>query len=953
MLNFKIHFAHPWFLLLFIPAIVLALLPHLRLSKRYRRTRNRITSLVLHLTVMTLAILTLSGMVFQYNETNEKNELLLLVDVSDTQESVQERRDEFVQTVLLDSKYDGYRVGIVTFGFDQEYVVPLTSDVESVYDKYLSATKLPDTSATNIASALRYVKDNELFKNPQTSKIVLITDGKETDEEANSVIRSIVANGTRVDTAYIASEEDIADMQVMDIVLPDYHVNVEEACEIGITMQVAQSDTATIELYDNNQLVYSDMFELAEGNKTVYLPHTFTSEGLHELRASVAIAGDPLEANNEYTTYLFLENYNRILIFEHVDGESNALVGMLNAENKYEIDVMNIKSEGIPKTAKELCAYDQIILNNIAYGDMQFVYDETKEVQVSYDEILNTYVSEYGGGLFTVGGSDENNADLAHAYRKDDMKGTTYQDMLPVQIINYTPPVGVVFIIDRSGSMGNSGENMDESALEWAKGAVLTCLEQDVMSERDYVGIMTLDDEYEMVLPLTPRTQEDKIRQAVASIKTATGGTVYDSAINRAGIALRTLGNLVDKKHIIIVSDGVVSSDDTQYQLTTKNFYEQDGITLSVLGVGLNENSSYYSIMEELTKAGHGRLMCPTASQLITEMRKELKAEEIKEVNYETFNPYINISTSPLVQGLERLEINKNQLNVTLDGFYGVKARAAADVVLMGAYDVPIYAQWKYGNGMVGSFMCDLNQRWSSAFMGNVTGQTFIDNVVKNLMPTQDIRPNDIEINLKEDNYTNKLSINAGLKLENGERMEGSLTYIQDGEAVQTISLNSVGNLKDTEGLRNSPAYVTLAMAENNNYTRCEFIVKQPGVYKFVLKKLDKEGNALETLEFYKALSYSEEYDVYTEQTDIYPETMLKNLATRGNGAAIEDLENPKEIFEGFITSLNHEYDPRFLFMILALTLFLADVAVRKFKFKWPHELVREYKEKKQQKQEK
>jgi hypothetical protein len=61
----------------------------------------------------------------------------------------------------------------------------------------------------------------------------------------------------------------------------------------------------------------------------------------------------------------------------------------------------------------------------------------------------------------------------------------------------------------------------------------------------------------------------------------------------------------------------------------------------------------------------------------------------------------------------------------------------------------------------------------------------------------------------------------------------------------------------------------------------------------------------------------------------------------------IEDLENPSEIFEGFITALNHEYDPRFLFMILALTLFLADVAVRKFKFKWPHEIIREYREKK------
>ena len=950
MFNFRIHFSHPWLLLLLIPAVVLALLPHLRLSKRYRRTRNRITSLVLHLIVMTLSILTLSGMVFKYNEANEKNELILLVDVSDTQEMAQEKRDEFIQTVLLDSKYDGYRVGIVTFGFDQEYVVPLTSDVESVYDKYLSATKLPDTSATNIAAALRYVKDKELFKNPETSKIVLITDGKQTDEDANLVIRSIVANGTRVDTAYIPSAYDEVDMQVMDIVLPDYHVNVEEECEIGINLQTVQPEVATVELYDNNELVYTDTHELAEGNRTLYVPHAFMAEGLHELRAVVTIAGDSLEANNVYTTYLYLENFNRILIFEHVEGESEALVQMLNADEKYAIDVMNIKDEGIPQTAKDLCVYDQIILNNIAYGDMQYVYDQATNELVSYDEILNTYVSEYGGGLFTVGGSEANDEETAHAYKKDDMKGTTYQDMLPVQIINYTPPVGVVFIIDRSGSMGNgNNEDMDESALEWAKGAVLTSLEQDVMSERDYIGVMTLDDEYEMILPLTPRTQEDKIRQAVASIKTATGNTIYSNAINRAGIALRTLGSLVDKKHIIIVSDGMVTSGDTEYQTLTQTFYDQDGITLSVLGVGITEGTGAYTDMKTLTELGHGRLMCPTTSQLITEMRKELKADEIQEVNYETFNPYINISTSPLVQGLERLELNKNQLNVTLDGFYGVKARSTADVVLMGTYDVPIYAQWKYGNGMVGSFMCDLNNRWSSKFMDNEIGQTFIDNVVKNLMPTQSIRPNDIEVSLKENNYTNKLSINTVLNTENGERIEGSLIYTQAGQAVQTISLNSVGNLASTEDLRNSPAYVTVAMTESNNYTRCDFVIKQAGVYKFVLKKVDKEGNVLETLEFYKALAYSEEYNLYTEE-EIDPEQMLIDLAKRGNGAAIQDLENPTEIFEGFITALNHEFDPRFLFMILALTLFLADIAVRKFKFKWPHELVRAYREKKQKK---
>ena len=107
----------------------------------------------------------------------------------------------------------------------------------------------------------------------------------------------------------------------------------------------------------------------------------------------------------------------------------------------------------------------------------------------------------------------------------------------------------------------------------------------------------------------------------------------------------------------------------------------------------------------------------------------------------------------------------------------------------------------------------------------------------------------------------------------------------------------------------------------------------------------------MSTLEKYKTLSYSAEYDSFEEETEdetVLPETVLSALAKRGEGTMIADLTNPWEIFDGFITALKRSYDPRFLFMIVAIVLFLLDIAVRKFKFKWPHELIREYKNKKE-----
>ena len=701
MQNFEIHFSYPWLLLLLVAAVVLTLIPYFRLAKRYRRTRNRITSIVLHLIVMVLAI--------HYQIPNEQNELILLVDVSETEERSKEQREELIQILLNDCEKSDVKVGIVTFGFDQEYALPLTYELEDAYDTYLEAN-LPDTSATNIAAALEYAKG--LFENPETAKIVLITDGKETDEEATSVIGGISAQGTKVDVAYVGSSYEGNDVQLIGVELPDYHVNVNEECLIKISVQSDVSTTATIELYDNDEVnaeTGAQTVNINAGTQTITFKHTFTSEGIHELKFKISLDGDLLQENNVYSSYLYLEVFNDILVLERRAGESVGIETVLNLNNDlpYHLDVKAVTDDEVPMTIDQLRLYDQVILNNIA----------NKDLPDGFDILLQEYVSVYGGGLFTVGGNDDLGA--ANAYNRQDMYNTLYQEMLPVQAINYTPPVGVMVIIDRSGSMGGS-DNYGQSKLDWAKAGAVACL--NALSERDYIGVMTLDNEQSTVLEMTPRTQGTKIREAINSIEDTSGGTVFPEAIQGAGIALRALGDKVARKHIILVTDGEVGDDQAEaYEGYIQAFYETDGITLSVVGVDMVKGSTAYEKMQHAAvDLGHGRVYAVKASELLDTMRDDLNAPEIEEVNYEEFKPIVNDLSSSLVQGLERgEEWERNRLNVTLDGFYGVKVKADAELILTGDYQVPLYAQWKYGQGMVGSFMCDLGGVWSSEFINN------------------------------------------------------------------------------------------------------------------------------------------------------------------------------------------------------------------------------------------
>lgn len=120
MTNFQIEFTHPWLLLLLVPALFFALFPYFRLSKKYRKTRNRITSIVLHMLVMVLSISVLSGINFKYELPNTRNELILLVDGSFSGSETEEAKNNFVQAVLNECEPE-MRVGIVTFGFNQVY----------------------------------------------------------------------------------------------------------------------------------------------------------------------------------------------------------------------------------------------------------------------------------------------------------------------------------------------------------------------------------------------------------------------------------------------------------------------------------------------------------------------------------------------------------------------------------------------------------------------------------------------------------------------------------------------------------------------------------------------------------------------------------------------------------------------------------------------------------------
>ena len=900
MSNFQINYQYPWLLLLIIPAVLLTLIPYFRLDKRYRCTRNRIISMTLHIIAMVLAINVLSGISFTYDVPNEENELIILVDTSDSTRGCADERDELVRS-LLDVAIEDCRVGIVKFGDGYNYAVELTDNKDSIYSEYLGSES-PGGAATALADALKY--SATLFKNKNAAKIVVLSDGLETDGDARLALSGIVGEGVRVD-ALPLSGSDVSDVQIISLALESDEVEIGEKFITNVVIKsnsAEEKEVALLRLYDNGEQYGETFITLEPGENTFPASLEIKERGVHELTFELItdyeLLGEPLadevRENNTYRMYVSLEVHENILLIERDEGEGRMLKEIL-AENKRVTDI-SVEEDlaDFPSAIEDLAKYEEIILVNIAYSDMP----------AGFEGLLHTYVHELGGGLFTVGGKNDigvGGIEQPHAYNGLDLKNSTYyKNMLPVKIKEYTPPIALMILVDTSTSMDKDDKR--GAALDGA----IVCL--DALHAQDYCGVMSFDSQAsEVANILSVKDSKDKIKEAIERVrgdKTQGGSTYFAGAIMKAGNALASITN-VERKHIVIVTDGLPTDDLSSYGEYIANNVARD-ITMSVITIGL-EGEVSKSRMADTAEAGGGRYEnVESISELSSYMYDELTMQVIPPISTEKFTPTVKDKSSILV-GIDHDKLP------ALGGYYGSVARDGARVPLMGKY-VPIYATHKYGKGNVGSFMCDLEGIASAEFLGAPVGRKLVMNIVESIFPAGEIRADSISYELGSDNFSHWLNISG----------------VGEGESV----LVSVEPL--SKHLLNSVDYIPVNVAESN--VRYTFKITNPGLYRIIITLKGEDGQASTEIPLYYAFSYSEEYDTFGKSAEDGRATLLL-LAEGGSGKLLSD---PAEAYTDFTETLKAEFDPRIILIIAAIVLILLDIAVRKFKFKWIHELVAE-----------
>ena len=205
---------------------------------------------------------------------------------------------------------------------------------------------------------------------------------------------------------------------------------------------------------------------------------------------------------------------------------------------------------------------------------------------------------------------------------------------------------------------------------------------------------------------------------------------------------------------------------------------------------------------------------------------------------------------------------------------------------------------------------------WSAEFISSPDGEKIVRNIVSALLPTSDIRIKSIDIELSGDNY--KTDVNIYSALNEGEYFEIKVTspQLEGGESVNTYTAG-----------------------DSENYTKISFEVTTPGVHRIDAYRKNSSGEILAETTEYKALAYSKEYELFYDRDSA--ELLSTALAEGGKGVVI-DKDNPWQVYENAADFLHKVIDPALAFTIAIICMFLLDIAVRKFKWKWIHEIIRD-----------
>ncbi len=497
------------------------------------------------------------------------------------------------------------------------------------------------------------------------------------------------------------------------------------------------------------------------------------------------------------------------------------------------------------------------------------------DLPAGFLEDLETYVKDYGCGFICCGGED--------SFALGGYRNTVLETVLPVDMqprsINEIPSMAMVMVIDHSGSMISEAMDYGVSNLDIAIKAASVAV--DNLRDSDYVGVLTFDDQYEWQVALTMADDKEAIKDAVAHINEGGGTTIKPALLEACEEVSKSEASI---KHVVLLTDGMGETNNFQDVIDE---YTAEGITLSTVAVGRDSDTQ---LLEQLADSCGGRYYF---SDLVSDI-PQIFAREV----------FLG-SDSYIQNGVFSLKVQKSHEltdNLFVDGWpvlYGYIAAtpktASVPVIVSDDKENPILTVWQYGLGRTAAWNSDVTGQWSGAFAGEEDYVRMWKRIVDYSTGNVDMGEDRVDV------------------VTVGEQTE--VTYQTDDYDSGTEILVTV---IDPEGKSTEEKLYATAPGE---YT-AQISTPQTGLYHFNIRR-SVDGEMRSFLTTAAAVQFSDEYK-YDVSTDAY----LQFVEHYGRIITEQD-----PVFHRISTGARESRPLTNWLILLAVCLFVADVAMRRFQF--------------------
>jgi len=656
-------FARP-FVLLLLPAVVLLL----RLGRRRTGRRWRVAG-VLRATAVAALILAVAGPTVRVPANGAS-----VVFVVDRSLSVTAGPGADAETAFLREAIGRMRphdqAGVVTFGGRPALGVPV--------GPHIAAGELgvgPEPDVTDIGRALDLARG--VLPADGTRRIVLLSDGGENAGDAAAAARTAAAQGIPIDVVPVGGSP-AAEVWVDDVVAPQ-EVRPGETFAIRAVLRSTAPASASVTLRRDGVLSAAKQVTLAPGATAVPFAELALTPGPIRYTVDVDASPDTLPGNNHGEALVIVRGRPRVLVL--ADG-TPPLARWLAGQG---LDVDVRSPDAAPASPPGLGAYAGVVLDDVP----------ATALSRAQQEALQTYVAETGGGLTAIGGP--------HSFGVGGYAGTPLEAALPLKMdVRQTatvPTVAVVLVIDTSGSMEAFGTELakEELAKEVAASVI------DHLGEHDLIGVITFDQEYRWLVPMTEARYRSRVLDEVSRL-TAGGGTLMYQPLEAADAALRN--SPARLRHVVVMSDGLTDPAPPGgdfHTLATR--MARDRISLSTVAIG---NDADLKFMGNLARWGLGRTYYAKDLYAIPEIFTTEAFLAMRSYLVETRSPLARGGAAPTLAGLSAPP--------PVDGYVATVAKPGADTALASPRRDPVLATWQYGLGRAVAMTSDDGRRWTSTW---------------------------------------------------------------------------------------------------------------------------------------------------------------------------------------------------------------------------------------------